>query len=260
MKRKHIYVIGCLLMIPVCIFAQSQRTGSFHSHIPEYYNKYISDSGIFVADISEYSDVVIISKSIRSVISAKRENSIKKVERKGLEKKESINLLKFDCKTDKVFDRGTFNKKPYCVSALTTTYGSNLRWDLCVDILADRCKGKPVIVRYVHRIPYRAGGRWSGEVVPLPVKASLNGAEVLRLEYRDGAVEHWKYAPGFIDRAQNYYRYGTTKNPYGNLNRNLLWWNKKGEGSFFMSLCPEKQFELYKAWNYSDSAKEPVYK
>ena len=260
MKLKHIYVICCLLTIPVCIFAQSQRTGSFHSHIPEYYNKYISDSGIFVTDISEYSDVVIISKRMRNIFTAKRENRIKKVEKKGLEEKEPINWLKFDYKTDKLFDSGTINKKPYCVSALTTRYGPDPSWDLCVDMLVDNCNGKKVVVRYVHPVWYHTGGSWSGAIVPLPVKASLVGADVLRLEYRDGSVEHWKYAPDFIDRAQNYYRYGPTKDPYGYLNRNLLWWNKKGKGSFFMSLYPVKVYDRYKAWNYSDSAKEPVYK
>ncbi|MBQ9358482.1 MAG: hypothetical protein IJT95_02965, partial [Abditibacteriota bacterium] len=83
--------------------------------------------------------------------------------------------------------------------------------------------------------------------------ASLVNGTIIRLEYMDGAVEHWKVIPGIIDCIKNYYKFGS-------LNRNLLWWNKKGIGSFFMTSYKHGGYESYKAWNYSDSAKEPVYK
>ena len=65
MKLK-LYCILCLLLIlPVCLPARSDTAGPSGNKIPEFFNKYLNDSGIFVTEIYEYSDVVIIVKRLK---------------------------------------------------------------------------------------------------------------------------------------------------------------------------------------------------
>ncbi|MBQ9359129.1 MAG: hypothetical protein IJT95_06255 [Abditibacteriota bacterium] len=131
-------------------------------------------------------------------------------------------------------------------------------------LLGEKYKDKPLVIRYTHRIDYLTGGMSAYINAPLPVNASLVNGTIIRLEYGDGTVEHWKFAPDIIDIAQNYYMFGQQDD----LSRNLLWWNQKGKGSIYMtSILWKKGHEIlrtrhdqYKAWNYSDSEKEPVYK
>ncbi len=248
----------CLIFVlsAICV---SAKPGNYthQSRIPDRYNKYVGDSGIFVTVVFEYTDAVVIHKSLKQsknmVYYLKNEYIVVNDGCfKGPEKAKW--LAPYD-KRDIIYDTGTIAGKKYSVSALTVINITNYRLrQLYFDtLLPEKSNNKPVILRYVHQVDFLESAMGSLIRMPLPEKASLIGSKTIRLEFKDGAVEYWNFVPDTKDVLANHSKY---RKP----NRNLLWWNKKGKGSFFCSPDPVSEYDSYKAWNYSDSAKEPVYK
>ncbi|MBQ9358428.1 MAG: hypothetical protein IJT95_02665 [Abditibacteriota bacterium] len=254
--------------------------------IPEYYKKYVSDSLVFSSEIFEYPDVVIICKHFRPYntrgISHDR---ICHLDEKGLTGPEGARWVKLCDEQDKIYEQGVSNSFRYSISALTVLSGPTRYWELYYDILLhERVFLKPVVLRYTHQELFRVGGSGVPVFLPKPETSSLIGRNVLRLKFIDGSTEHWKIIPEPIDIKYNLLKFGGPESGllFGRhmtrpalpwpmvynemlfkprtLSRNLLWWNKKGSDGYTDLLTARTPHSAYKAWNYLDSPKEPVYK
>ncbi len=252
--RITVFNMVCIMLLGAIVAAYSAPS----ENIPKSYEKYMSDPAVFRTDICEFPDALIIYKRIRVPDVAGRQDSKKNTiayyKEKCLFGPEKAKWIKLYDKEDKIYETGKTGGLTYSLSAVTVDNWQVRTWELYFDILlTEKNKGRPVILRYVHRFLYKAGGGGAYYNKPVPQKASLAGSGIIRLEFKDGAVEHWNFIPGFSDIQKN-------NNKYGSAGRNLLWMNKKGKGSFKSPLRLTEKPDDVKAWNYSDSAKEPVYK
>ena len=83
---------------------------------------------------------------------------------------------------------------------------------------------------------------------PTPTNGSILTDNIIRLEYDDGAIEHWKVRFTKEDIEKNI----TTYKNHNYEVRKLIWWNNIGFGSPI-------DHETVKSWDYVDSPVEPVY-
>ena len=92
---------------------------------------------------------------------------------------------------------------------------------------------------------------------PYPVSGTILTDNIIRLEYEDGAVEHWKVRLSKEDVGKNIEaakKVGLSEGKIINSKRNsLIWWNGMGKGSPI-------NHDRIKIWNYDDNpTREPVY-
>ena len=104
----------------------------------------------------------------------------------------------------------------------------------------------PVIERYA--MPFDSFG--SGYIA-IPISARILKDDIIRLEYKDGAIEHWKIKQTKTDFDKN-----RESKEMGNIHYGddaLVWWNGVGKGS------PLNHVKA-KAWDYDeDTSTEPTY-
>ncbi len=106
----------------------------------------------------------------------------------------------------------------------------------------------------------------------LPVSCRILTDNIVRLEYLDGCVEHWKVCLSEEDVEKNSVRLNEFYERSGNKRRvkrrynHIIWSNEKGHGTGIAPLfnrtdynkdVPEK--EALVAWNYQGGGQEPVY-
>ena len=108
------------------------------------------------------------------------------------------------------------------------------------------------IVSEVYMLPMR----WvtTGTAPVYPKSGKILTDNIIRLEWKDGAIEHWKVRLTKDDIEKNK-EYGL-KQGFKNTEKNVfLWWNGVGRGCVFVNHTKDK------AWDYNeDTSTEPTYK
>lgn len=118
-----------------------------------------------------------------------------------------------------------------------------------VDFISDKhINNKPVIDRFIMPIPYIISYN-SGLKTMHPISGRILTDNIIRMEYANGCVEHWKIRASKEDIEKNK-KINSADEP----SRRLIWWNGiKKEPSLVNN-------ETVKAWDYNDnSSVEPVY-
>lgn len=118
-----------------------------------------------------------------------------------------------------------------------------------VDFISDKhINKKPVVDRFIMPIPYIISYN-SGLKTMHPISGKILTDNIIRMEYANGCVEHWKIRLSKEDIEKNK-KINSADEP----NKRLIWWNGiKKEPSLVNN-------ETVKAWDYNDnSSVEPVY-
>ena len=121
----------------------------------------------------------------------------------------------------------------------------------------------PIIESYQLLFPV-AGGFG----VDLPYSTKILTDNIIRLEYNDGSIEHWKVRMSPKDYEENQ---KITKYNSGNFRKQLIWWNGVGYGSQTgitskgirkdgKGVIQVMDKNNVKSWDYSNSDTEPTYK
>ena len=110
----------------------------------------------------------------------------------------------------------------------------------------------PIIETY--QLPFFSA---TGNIKNIPESVSVLTEDIIRLEYKDGAIEHWKVKLSEDDVNKNMEvakKAGLSESKIINSKRNsLLWWNGIEKGSII------NNYRL-RAWNYDDNpTREPFY-
>ena len=152
------------------------------------------------------------------------------------------------------------SRNEYIVSALDWTYYIHI-YD-----------GIKIIEQFT--LPFAYGNSaHTGIRDPFPILCDILTDNIIRLEYKDGAVEHWKVRLSKEDVEKNMEaakKAGLSEGKIINSKRNsLLWWNGMGKGSpTGMTINIESggketlimNKKNVKIWNYDDNpTREPVY-
>ena len=98
---------------------------------------------------------------------------------------------------------------------------------------------------------FPSGGSMSGMIPVYPISGKILTDNIIRFEWKDGKIEHWKVRLTKEDIEKNK-EYGL-KQGFKNTEDNvLLWWNGVGNNL---------NYNKKKAWDYDeDTSKEPTYK
>ncbi|MBQ9358811.1 MAG: hypothetical protein IJT95_04645 [Abditibacteriota bacterium] len=98
---------------------------------------------------------------------------------------------------------------------------------------------------------YAGDRRFIGQNMKKPVSCRILTDNIVRLEYRDGCVEHWRVCVSDADAAKNKAKWATSKlhSPHS---KHLIWSNGKGKGYIYRG--------SEEAWDYTEGEAEPVYK
>ena len=152
------------------------------------------------------------------------------------------------------------NKDNYMVSALNCTYYVHINGNI------------KIIEQFA--LPFTYGNSaHTGIRDPFPILCDILTDNIIRLEYKDGAVEHWKVRLSKEDVEKNMEvakKDGLSEGKIINSKRNsLIWWNEIGKGSptgMTINIESDGKEKLtidkknVKIWNYDDnSTREPVY-
>ena len=113
-------------------------------------------------------------------------------------------------------------------------------------------KDIPIIESY--QLPFSS---ITANKISLPESINILTEDIIRLEYKDGAIEHWKAKLSEDDVNKNMEiarKKGLSESSVKSERRNaLIWWNAVGKGS-------QMNHNLKRAWNYDDNpTREPVY-
>ena len=246
-----------------------------------------------VTRISNYPHKIVISKSVNGYDLTNKDILNRNiVSYKNINLKEILYEDMFDEKTSKKFKNTTlytitFNKskdRGFSILSMLTDEKDNIIWDCnytkpnigipnviyCVEELE---KDKYVVVylasvvifvNYIHldndtpiiesyQLPFISVG---AETI-LPENVSVLTEDIIRLEYKDGAIEHWKAKLSEDDVNKNMeiaIKKGLSESSVKSERRNaLIWWNAVGKGS-------QMNHNLERAWDYDDNINyEPVY-
>ena len=114
---------------------------------------------------------------------------------------------------------------------------------------------KDIPITENYQLPFISVG---SSITLIPESISILTDNVIRINYKDGAIEHWKVRLSEEDIKKNMdlakkagLSESSVKSARGN---SLLWWNGVGEGSFFANS------KIYQAWDYDeDRSVEPTY-
>ncbi|MBP5273375.1 MAG: hypothetical protein ILO36_00355 [Abditibacteriota bacterium] len=248
MKKATLYFVFLMVFVlPLCGHSYSVVV----SGVPEYLNKYVSDSDVYYSFAVEYGDAVIIEKTVRknqeenksiSFDSKKLKETVGKAGWTGVDKSKGSRETVYktftkDGKTFVVALLSPFKKQPWIRSERVVVD----------EIRAEKANGKTVIIRYILPPEFMQSEN-TGHKTPVPVSVSFAAPDVLRLEYEGGAKEHWRIMPDAAYLQKN-------KEKYGTADRMLIWSN--GAGRF----APFGDMDSAKAWDFVPNAsREPVYK
>ena len=251
MKRLFGLILLIIVVIPACLYSEEVSWVSYN--IPEYCKKYTGDTDIYTSQVTEYKDCIIIAKTLRKKDDLNQYFSF----RAGFLTGKAgitpwVRLDKSKGNRDRIYNIYRLADKTVVIALITTRWPLMRNERLAVDeILKAKIKDKTVIIRYIGPGFFYQSDN-TGLKTVIPSAAELVSANILRLQYSDGAVEHWRIKPSRDFIKKNTDKFGQPV--LGQPDRMLRWWNGIGKGT------PGQNHDLSKAWNYDpDTSKEPKY-
>jgi hypothetical protein len=231
----------------------SDQVSKIRFTIPDYCKEFTNDNDIYFSLVREYKDCIIIQKSLKKGDDQNQYFSFDVDFLTGKAGKTSwVRLDKSMGSRDRIYNVYPLADKTVVI-ALSTTKIPYVRNEKIVtdEILKAKTTNKTIIIRYFGP-GYLYQSENTGHKTVIPSTAELVSANVLRLQYQDGAVENWRIKPSAEYMKKNKEKFGQPL--LGQPDRLLIWWNGVGKGT------PGADHDLSKAWDFApDTSKEPKY-